>query len=242
MIKKSMKNLVLAGLVGLITSAAAWATPLSNNDQLDAFTPGLYYDIDSAGNATMLYDGASAEHTNHIQGSNAAINTAAFNPLLGCTTELVDILPAQAFQQLVAWIQSAYFIKVEENVGGVTVYKDSDLKRLINACSAKTGITQLSGGGDLFRFVVFFLSGQWQGQTPGVCYAASMDKLLVKLQQYHIAGNVLVPQDVKDLLNLDQNDPSLGTESCLHWFCNPGNPLGESEFINSFCPQGNYIW
>lgn len=240
MIKQSLKNSLVAGVVALFTSSSAFSLPLTNIDELDSLTPSVYSDKSYVGTATY-YDGASAENEQHMQGRNANINSSAFNPVLQCQTPLIDTVPAGYYAQVIAAIQNIYFVPLVKTVivGGqpTLVTENSDLRRLVDWCSAQSGVTQLAGGGHLYRLFTFYMNGQWPGQipstnqTPGICYVDHIRNILVRMLEQHQSGAVTFPQEVRTLFNMDGSLTAMGSESCPHRFCN----TVESYATNEFC-------
>ncbi len=240
--KISFKKIALAGLVGVMVSSSAYGAPVHNNDFGDPNVPDVVYSLNSSHATTSVETANTAQAVNAQKGANFQINQGYNNPFLACNTPLVDTLPAQAFQQIIAAVQQLFFVQLTETIQGPTgpqqVSIDSDLVRLTSYCTGLTGVTQLEGGGELFRWVSFYMSGQWPGQTPGICYTRNLTDILPRLQEYHKSGLIQVPLAVKTLFNLAQNDPTLGTMSCMEKFCT----TIESPQENAYCPATGFLY
>lgn len=234
------KGYIVFGLVALIVSTAVYAEPYHNYDKGHPTIPDLFESKNAAQVTTSLETGNTIQAVNTVKGANFNVNAAHYNKLIQCATPLVDKLSPQGFNQIVAAIQNLFFLQISKVIQGPTgpqtVYEDTDMVRLTKFCINNSGVTQLAGGGALYRWLTFFMSGQWQGQTPGVCYTRNLPEILLRLQEYHQLGIVGVPQEIQNLYNLDQNDPNFGTMSCMKKYCT----TVETFETNAYCPRNGY--
>jgi len=234
--KLNLKNIVLAGLVGLFFSASVYAAPITNLDSCDLNLTDNYINTDSSGTSSSPTICNLAENTNHVEGRNAVANTAWNNPFIECQNPGVDVLPAQSWYQYVAALQAMYFLQITDPSTGVQ--SNSDLRRMIDYCSTVTGVTQLAGGGALWRAFLSFLAGSLPGQTPGICQVSQMADIINRIEFLHAAGTVTIPASIVNLLDLNHTNTAFGGVSCKQHFCSgptASEPNLETPNSNSFC-------